>query len=185
MFQAAKDELAQLAADDDPRPWALMIGAILPHFPYTISRPYYERYECAEIPAPREVVGHLLLDQAGRVGAVRGGRHDLQAGPDPAAQRVEILRVAARQLLVSGIGHAEGGLVLPAGDPLPRVGLREKSGVGAAFPGLADLGRKKGGQGEEDQAQGDQNAHPNRLTPLKRTRRSADGGLMGRLLALE
>ena len=53
VFDAAEAELTRMIEDDDARPWALMIGTILPHFPYKVSQPYYDRYDDADIPLPR------------------------------------------------------------------------------------------------------------------------------------
>jgi len=53
VFAAAQSELERLAAGNSEQPWALMVGAIHPHFPYRISKPFFDRYESAEIPLPR------------------------------------------------------------------------------------------------------------------------------------
>ena len=53
VVHAAMDELDYLASDQHRRPWALMVGLYLPHFPYAISRKYYDMYEGVDIPLPR------------------------------------------------------------------------------------------------------------------------------------
>ena len=53
VIQAAIEELTYLTSDEDGRPWALMTGLFLPHFPYAVSRKYYDMYEGTDIPMPR------------------------------------------------------------------------------------------------------------------------------------
>lgn len=48
---AAVRALRQAAATPS-RPWALTVGLVLPHFPYQVSRPYYDRYRDSGIPLP-------------------------------------------------------------------------------------------------------------------------------------
>jgi len=49
---AAVLELRAIASRETEQPWALMIGLIHPHFPFQVSRPYYDLYGDAEIPLP-------------------------------------------------------------------------------------------------------------------------------------
>lgn len=50
---AALGELTHLASLPGKQPWALTVGLMLPHIPYTVSRKYYDLYEGVEIPMPR------------------------------------------------------------------------------------------------------------------------------------
>ncbi|NQU12482.1 sulfatase-like hydrolase/transferase [bacterium] len=54
---AALAELGELASRPNDRPWAFTVGLLSPHFPYAISRPYYDRYDGMEIPRPRPAPG--------------------------------------------------------------------------------------------------------------------------------
>ncbi len=51
---AALAEIDALAASADGKPWALMVGFFLPHFPYRTSRGFYDLYDGIEIPLPRK-----------------------------------------------------------------------------------------------------------------------------------
>ncbi|MDH3595204.1 MAG: choline-sulfatase [Rhodospirillales bacterium] len=51
-FQAER-RIYDLARDDDDRPFFLLASFTHPHDPYTIGRPYWERYDAAEIDMPR------------------------------------------------------------------------------------------------------------------------------------
>ncbi len=53
VVDAAIEELDHLTARPDPQPWALVVGLMLPHFPYSISRKYYDLYDRTDIPDPR------------------------------------------------------------------------------------------------------------------------------------
>ena len=52
VLDAALGELDRLAMDNKQQ-WALMVGFFLPHFPYEISREYYDLYNGVDIPLPR------------------------------------------------------------------------------------------------------------------------------------
>ncbi len=51
--EAALKELEHLTSDEDGRPWALMVGLYLPHFPFKVSQEYFDLYDDVEIPMPR------------------------------------------------------------------------------------------------------------------------------------
>lgn len=53
VVDAALKEISYLTSDQESRPWALMVGLMHPHFPYNISRKYYDMYDEDEIPMPR------------------------------------------------------------------------------------------------------------------------------------
>lgn len=53
VVDSAVTELSYLASRQNNQPWALMVGLLLPHFPYTVSRPYYDMYDGVDIPVPR------------------------------------------------------------------------------------------------------------------------------------
>ncbi len=43
-------ELRRFAASPSDHPWTLMVGLILPHFPFAISRRHYDLFEGLDIP---------------------------------------------------------------------------------------------------------------------------------------
>jgi choline-sulfatase len=53
VVDAALEELSCLASHQNNQPWALMVGLMLPHFPYAVSRKYYDMYDGVDIPMPR------------------------------------------------------------------------------------------------------------------------------------
>ena len=53
VVDAAMEELTYLTSGENNRPWALMVGLLLPHFPYAVSRKYYDLYDGVAIPMPR------------------------------------------------------------------------------------------------------------------------------------
>ena len=53
VVDAAIGEMSRLASHPNGQPWALTVGLVFPHFPYAVSRPYYEIYEGVDIPLPR------------------------------------------------------------------------------------------------------------------------------------
>lgn len=53
VVDAAVEEMSHLVSRKDGRPWALTVGLFLPHFPYAVSRKYYDLYDGVEIPMPR------------------------------------------------------------------------------------------------------------------------------------
>lgn len=59
---AAEAELERLVSDDS-RPWALMVGSILPHFAYAVSQPYYDLYDGLDIPLPRRPPGEAAFEE--------------------------------------------------------------------------------------------------------------------------
>ncbi|MBT3379914.1 MAG: sulfatase-like hydrolase/transferase [Lentisphaerae bacterium] len=63
VVDAAVTELSELVAHQDQRPWALMVGLLLPHFPYAISQPYYDMYEDTDIPMPRVPPGDQSYEE--------------------------------------------------------------------------------------------------------------------------
>ena len=53
VLEASLQELQRFAESPSDHPWALMVGSILPHFPFAISHRYYDLYEGVDIPMPR------------------------------------------------------------------------------------------------------------------------------------
>ena len=53
VVDAALAEMDELTAAASGKPWALMVGLFLPHFPYKTSQRFYELYDGIEIPLPR------------------------------------------------------------------------------------------------------------------------------------
>ncbi len=51
--ECAVRELERLAAEDTDDPWAMMLGFYLPHFPYRVSRPWFDAVPEAAVPMPR------------------------------------------------------------------------------------------------------------------------------------
>jgi len=45
--------LEGIAAHNSDSPWAMMVGFMLPHFPYRVSREFFDMYEGRPIPEPR------------------------------------------------------------------------------------------------------------------------------------
>ena len=87
VFEAAETQIERFACADDSRPWAVMIGSILPHFAYTISREYFDLYDDADIPMPRaapddatyeELVPEQLRDNRKWLGLTTDGATDEQ-----------------------------------------------------------------------------------------------------------
>ncbi len=53
VLEASLQELRRFAGSPSDHPWTLMVGFILPHFPFAISRGHYDLYEGLDIPMPR------------------------------------------------------------------------------------------------------------------------------------
>lgn len=49
----ALKQLDSFAGEASDAPWAMMVGFMLPHFPYKVSRDYFEMLNGADIPEPR------------------------------------------------------------------------------------------------------------------------------------
>ena len=82
---AALRELDDIASSSDTRPWALTVGFALPHFPYRVSREYWDRYEGVEIPMPRttpdgrsyeELIPEQVVDSRRALGLTTDGISD-------------------------------------------------------------------------------------------------------------
>ena len=63
VVDAAIEELSYLALHQNKQPWALMVGLMLPHFPYTVSRNYYDMYDGVEIPMPQTPPNRQTYEQ--------------------------------------------------------------------------------------------------------------------------
>ena len=46
-------KLDEFAGNKSDSPWAMMVGFMLPHFPYTVSRDFFDMYDGRAIPEPR------------------------------------------------------------------------------------------------------------------------------------
>ena len=87
VVDAAIDEMSYLASHQRGQPWALMVGLFLPHFPYAVSRPYYDMYDGVPIPMPRtppngqtyeEVLPAQLVDSRKWLGLTTDGASEEQ-----------------------------------------------------------------------------------------------------------
>jgi arylsulfatase A-like enzyme len=70
LYSDGIDFLRQAAQNPD-RPWALFLSTEAPHDPYIVPRPYYERYDPAEIPRPASF-GDDLADRPGIYRRIQG-----------------------------------------------------------------------------------------------------------------
>jgi choline-sulfatase len=106
------------------RPWALQVGYLQPHFPYRVSRAWYERYEGVDFPMPRPAPGGGTYEQF-IPRQYMGGRHWLGLTTDGATPRQVRAARQAYFAMISCLDHQIGQLL----DKLKALGVAQNTWV--------------------------------------------------------